>query len=140
MRRDWELVRSILFGVEELDVVSSAYHPENLPGGLQRGTSEGDKARFFKHYEHVALLVEAGLVEGVDGGRYPLSNHAGHEFRVIRPTRLTWRGHEFLDAIRNEQVWNQIQAKAVDKGGALSFEVIKELAVGLIKGAINIGT
>ncbi|MFI8383347.1 DUF2513 domain-containing protein [Pseudomonas sp. NPDC079086] len=135
MRRDWELVRTILFGVEELNDISSVYVPDDLPAGIQRATSKEDESRFFKHYEHVALLVEAGLIEGTNGGTYILDG-SRKRFDVIRPTRLTWRGHEFLDSIRSEQVWNQIQAKTVDKGGALTFEVIKELAIGLIKSAV----
>ena len=137
MRRDWELVRTILFGVEGLDDISAVYVPDDLPAALQRATPEEDKARFFKHYEHVALLVEAGLIEGTNGGTYVLDG-SRKRFEVIRPIRLTWQGHEFLDSIRSDQVWNQIQAKTVDKGGALSFEVIKELAVGFIKSAVNL--
>jgi hypothetical protein len=40
---------------------------------------------------------------------------------------LTWEGHEFLEASRNENVWNKVKAIIKDKGLGLIFEVIKGL-------------
>ena len=38
--------------------------------------------------------------------------------------RLTWQGHEFLDAARNEDRWNQAKKTISEKGGSLTFRHI----------------
>ena len=46
---------------------------------------------------------------------------------------LTWQGHEFLDTITNQTVWNRVMSKLQDKGGSASFEVVKALAIEISK-------
>jgi hypothetical protein len=41
--------------------------------------------------------------------------------------RLTREGHDFLQAIRNDTVWNRIMSKAKELGGALTLEIATEL-------------
>ena len=72
---------------------------------------------------HVELMQEAGLVEA-------------HVFRAdgvppmaARVFRLTWAGHDFLEATRNDTVWAKTKQFVREKGGAASFEVIKAVAV-----------
>jgi len=38
---------------------------------------------------------------------------------------MTWAGHDFLDAARNDTVWNKVKAQAKEKAVALPFEVLK---------------
>lgn len=40
------------------------------------------------------------------------------------PLRLTWEGHEFLDAARSEMRWQKVKA-SVDKIDGLPFALIK---------------
>ena len=40
---------------------------------------------------------------------------------------LTWHGHEFLDAARDETIWAKATAKAVDVVGGVSVEIMYEL-------------
>jgi hypothetical protein len=42
---------------------------------------------------------------------------------------ITWDGHEFLDSIRNETVWTKVKDIVKEKGGGISMEVLKTLAV-----------
>jgi hypothetical protein len=48
-----------------------------------------------------------------------------------RPSRLTWAGHEFLDARRKDALWQKVKAVALQKSGGLGFEVLKQLATKL---------
>jgi len=74
--------------------------------------------------EHIALLVEHGLIEGeVVDVNAPLF--------VIQ--RLTWEGHDFLQAIQNDKVWNKILAKAKTLGGSMTLEIAKELGTKYLK-------
>jgi hypothetical protein len=57
---------------------------------------------------HLALLIDAGLTKGTVShgpGEVPL--------RVIT-TNLTWEGHEFLDAIRSQEVSNKTKDTLVE--------------------------
>ncbi|MDP4026262.1 DUF2513 domain-containing protein [Methylobacterium sp. NEAU 140] len=50
--------------------------------------------------------------------------------------RLTWRGHEFLDTIRDDEVWAQTKQTAKGAGtGAIEFVwgIAKEVAKAEIK-------
>ncbi|MNV92171.1 hypothetical protein D3C71_1867370 [compost metagenome] len=72
---------------------------------------------------HVRLLMEIGLIEGkiqsLIGGGGP------SDFAIIR---LTWSGHEFLDSIRNDTVWNKTKEAFASKGLDMTFDSIKTVA------------
>jgi DNA-binding transcriptional ArsR family regulator len=115
MKRDMELVRQVLLQTEksvsvrgEIDLNIEGYSPEEI-------------------YYHVKILSDAGLLEAND-----LTTYDGFEWR---PKNLTWKGHEFLDAARNETVWKKTTEIVKDKGGSIPFEVLKDL---LIKGVATV--
>lgn len=115
MRRNWELVRKILITVA------------NLPAG-QHVDTDG-----FVGYEdepelvayHVKIMHEARLLDVIKTG-----TQMGDSYFA---TGLTWEGTEFLDKIESEPAWTRVKAGAAEKGLALSFEVIKAIAVNYIK-------
>ncbi len=81
-----------------------------------------------RHYEmsyHVELLEEAGLVYG-------------HMSKTISPgpsdfaaIRLTWEGHELLDAIKNDTIWKKTKESFVSKGLSMTFDLVKSVAVNI---------
>jgi hypothetical protein len=50
------------------------------------------------------------------------------------------QGHEFLDASRNETVWKKTLKTINEKGGGLTFEVIKALLTQYTKEEFNLLT
>ncbi|MEW4531191.1 DUF2513 domain-containing protein [Maioricimonas sp. JC845] len=42
-----------------------------------------------------------------------------------RPHCLTWARHEFIDAARNDTVWNKATKKIRDQTATIPFEVLK---------------
>lgn len=40
---------------------------------------------------------------------------------------LTWEGHEFLDNIRNKDVWQDVKS-SIEKVGSVSLDIVAELA------------
>ena len=66
-------------------------------------------------------MAEAGLIEALDAST--MGDFDG------KATALTWQGHEFLDAVRNDTVWRKTIALIKEKGGSVPFEVVKALAV-----------
>ena len=74
----------------------------------------------------MALCIEAGLVDGAivpNGNGYPAATSA---------IRLTWKGHEFLDAARNDTVWKTTLGHIKKAGVAVMLPVPEDL---LKKGA-----
>lgn len=119
MKRDMELIRKILFLLEERPVHKSV---SELP-------IEGYEQ--FNIMYHMLLLAQAGLVDFE-----PEKSKTG---RIIKAHifGLNWAGHEFLDAVRSEKVWRKLLKYAKDKGGALPFELLKTLGTELLKQTIQ---
>lgn len=107
MKRDMSLIREILLSIEE--------HDEVLP-------VEGFSSEIIK--SHVKLLIEARLVE---------RKSFGVNSFMTTVTKLTWTGHEFLDSIREEQVWNTIKSEFREAGMSTIIKVGKDLAEGFAK-------
>ena len=108
MKRDVDLIRAILFEVEKF--------PE--PDGFIPIEFE-DHIQIEVSY-HVKLLYQAGLIEA-----YDLSG-AGSNFEW-QAGSLTWEGHEFLDAARDDTRWNSTKNMIAEKVGSLPFEVLKQV-------------
>ena len=111
MKRDFELIRKLLFYFEEKTNTEAVEYPP----------IEKYDELYIKY--HVLLLAQAELID-----YEPELTETGRIIRVI-PFNLTWKGHEFLDAIRQEKTWSKIKEIIKDKGGNLSFDVIKAVAL-----------
>lgn len=108
MKRDMELIRKLLFAIEE--------NPRQL-------AVDGYDKEVVKY--HALLLIEAGLLDG------KVSNTLANTSVVpshIFVNRLTWDGHEFLDNIRRDEIWNTIKSEFKDASVSTIFNIGKELA------------
>ena len=90
MRRDIEFIRDILLGIEQ---------DHGDPDVEIELTISGRSAKEISY--HVRLLSEARFVHAHD-----LSVLGPDGFRWL-PLSLTFRGHEFLDTIREKEIWRQ---------------------------------
>ncbi len=97
MKRNMELIRLLLLDVE---------------GEEEVDLSEHDEEQLVFHRE---LIIEAGLAEG-----YIMRTFGGNTVEI---ERLTWNGHDFLDAARDSSRWR----KAVKATGPATLEVIKSV-------------
>jgi excisionase family DNA binding protein len=110
MKLDLELARQILEQVEEK---SNGQRPVHLVISGYRTEEISD---------HVRQLHRAGLLEATDRST---SERECYWVAVD----LTGEGYEFLDAIRNNTVWNKLKETVKEKGGSTSFEVVKGWAL-----------
>ncbi|WP_322083379.1 DUF2513 domain-containing protein [Burkholderia sp. BCC1972] len=81
---------------------------------------------------HLQLLEQAGLI---DTGGYGEGAGPGIAF-----SRLSWAGHDFLDAIRSPDVWDRTTRAATAAGGftvELLMFAAKTYLEGKIKGVIG---
>ena len=106
MKRDMGLIREILIYVE--------LQPAGQP--IQTIATNCDDSATVG--EHIQLLIGANLLEG------EVVSLTEPAFII---NRLTWEGHDFLQAIHNDTVWRKIIAKAKELGGSLTLEIAKEL-------------
>jgi hypothetical protein len=114
MKRDLDLVRQVLLQIEAL--------PAGPPA--QYRTSEIDDPVLLAHFE---LVIAAGLVNG------KIARSQGARGDVISISGLTWEGHEWLEMVRSQAVWNEIKSALQDNGGALTFELTKAVASKLLR-------
>lgn len=108
MRRDMDLLRAILLAVEE------------NPDPYELVTPKIEEHDELEVCHHIALLADAGLVTARDRsaiGVYYWS--AGH---------LTWAGHEFLDLVRNDALWDEIKRRVHEASDGLAFSELLEEA------------
>ena len=113
MKRNMDLVRSILLAIER-------DHTE--PFEEVSLVFDGHSAEEVSY--HVQLMVEAGLIHGED-----YSTLGNYEWAA---QSLTWTGHEFLDNVRDPDVWAKTKDGA-KKAGSFGLDVLGALARGFIK-------
>lgn len=109
MKRDFELIRKILLEVEAAPVGTSPIEVDAVDG-YDEATVWG----------HVDLLIDAGLLEGK-----VIRSNEGLIGVAIK--KITWDGCDFLDAARDNGLWQKAFSTVKEKGGAMTFDVLKEL-------------
>ncbi len=77
-------------------------------------------------------MAEAGLIKAT----FLESDQAGVEAVIVH--RLTWDGHEFLDAARNDTIWQEAKELFLKKALGLSVESFKMVLLGLIKDQLGL--
>ncbi|KPM67345.1 hypothetical protein HB4184_00135 [Pseudomonas putida] len=116
MQRDMDLLRLLLLYLEGASTkANSILVFRNGEPAIQGYTD--DEVRY-----HLNLAVQAGLID--QGGKGPLN---GFQFR-----RLTWSGHDFVDAVRDDEIWGKTRQGAKAAGG-FSVDLLKDLAKGFIR-------
>jgi len=103
MKRDMELIRLLLLeqesGEPQPEIKS---YPEQMV------------------VHNIALMLDAGLIDG--------STMAGSDGVPCAAVilRLTWAGHDFLDATRDPKIWKLAKEKLLKPGISWSFSLLIE--------------
>jgi hypothetical protein len=123
MKRDLDLLRDIMIYLEE-----------NLaPGENIQSTDislyDGSDEEYKKLSEHIKLLIEDGLIETSK----PMMMKG---FAIFMILRITSKGHDFLDALRNDTVWNNTKEKMKEIGG-FTLGIALDIAKGYLAKLIN---
>ena len=122
MKRDLDLIRGILLFVED-------------KAGINKGVGLNELLALNANRDLVAyqleLLSDAGFIDAE-----PMKGLGGYLDFYIR--RLTYNGHEYLDSIRDETIWEKTKEKLAMVGGASTLVVVKELAVSISKNLLGI--
>ena len=119
MKRDMELIRKIVLGLEESDAWQ-----KNL-------LSEGYTTEQISYHSY--LLIDGEIAEG-DSVRTNTS-----PYPYVQLNNLTWKGHEFADASRNDSIWNQAMKKVKDKGSDVPFVIFTQILASILKASFGLG-
>ncbi len=117
MKRDMDLIRKILLAIEAEEGGYASY-PLEIEG--YSDTQVG---------YHAYLMIDAGLVDGTIRDFCEDDEDEGEEGGPSAPwgriSHLTFAGHDFLDAARDETRWRKARVVA----GEVTLGVLKELLV-----------
>jgi hypothetical protein len=107
MKRDFDLIRRILTDIERMPAgsfQSNLKYPEYSQATVD---------------EHTILLHDAGLIKAniskLMGG--------GNSIHIVG---LTWSGHDFLDAMKDDNLWNKAKENVLKPGVSITFDVLLE--------------
>jgi hypothetical protein len=122
MKRDIDLIRKLLLYLEE--------KPDDEM--IQDLEIEGYSKKEVQY--HFILMDEAGFIRCEKS----ISNTSDDRIIRVYPFSLTWKGHEFLEASRNDTFWNKAKELVKSKSGALSIDVIKALLISMAKESVGL--
>jgi len=103
MKRDMEMVRQLLLDAEAHD---------NKPPFL---TTDDPSAVY-----HISIMKDEGLIKAV---------LRSDEYGVPRDAAimsLTWTGHDFLDACRDDTIWRKAKDEFLKPGVSWTFSILLE--------------
>jgi hypothetical protein len=110
MKRDNDLIRELLLRIEDdpqFDGTREWMQYEASDLGITDHSNE-------EVAYHLNLLVEEGFVTGRTTTDMPIIS------------KLTWQGHEFLDTVRDGEIW-KLTKESAKKAGATSVQVLFEI-------------
>ena len=108
MKRDNDLIRDLLLRFEsEADYVLLMPHDLDGPERLERG--------------HILIMIDQGLLAPIQRETF----------------RITASGHDFLEAIRSDSIWQKTKTAVAETGGSATLDIVKQLAVGFIKQKVS---
>lgn len=114
MERNMDLCRLILFKIET-EYRSTALYNLNIDG------FDLDTVAY-----HCKILADAGLLDSYE----PI--YGDDRIYAFSVGSLTWAGHDFLDKIRENTMWDRIKDKIKENTLPMTLEVIKNVATNLI--------
>jgi hypothetical protein len=118
MKRDMDLIRKILFAVEEFPV-----QQENFDINISGHTK--DEINY-----HLELLLDANLIKA----KYNQNMLGDYIWLFIR---LTWNGHEFIDASRDDDRWEKAKG-AMNKVGGVVLPILMQLLTSYMKAELKL--
>ena len=121
MKRSLDLIREILISVEE-------YQPERI-SSLQTLSPEDFSGTEAENYHHIKMLLDAGLIDlagqPLMSGEFPING-------------MTMTGHDFLDAIRDQTVWDRTKDR-IGQAGGWTLDLVLAVAKEELKRRLGLG-
>lgn len=120
MKRNMDLVRQILLALEA--------HED--PAGMANVEIDGQQQAEVNC--HLTIMVEAGLIYGQE------YSHEAVDDTIWMYVRMTWRGHDVLDAARDDARWAKVKAQLEATGGAWTLAILEQLLAGGLRADLGL--
>ena len=114
MKRDMDLIRKSLMKLE-------GYVSDDDIRQIDLEGYSHEQIAYHVYLLHDAALIRAQVLFG--GG-----SAAPKDYAIFG---LTWEGHDFLDACRDDTRWNRAKEIVSEMGSSVTFDVLKSLLVQL---------
>lgn len=119
MKRDMDLCRAILLKIESCDKPHGILEKINI-----------DKYSQDEISYNIKLLNDAGLIEAKS-----VSSNTSY---CWWPGTLTWYGHEFLSASRDESIWMKAKESVLKPSASITFDLLLEWLKAQAKQALGL--
>ncbi len=126
MKLEVDLVRQLLLHIEE-----HATRPISDLDNIEIGGWTEDQVDY-----HVVQLADAEFIEAAID-RVPDNEDPSVMHVIYSVRRLTYKGHEFLETVRDDSVWRVVKEKA-KAVGALTLPVIAQIGGAYVKSQIGL--
>lgn len=121
MKMDIDCIRSVLLELEELPL--DVYTPEDLTKSINEHGIENVEYSIIKLEE--AGYIRAGLTRTMSG-----------DVEIFSISDITFEGHQFLEKIRDNRVWQKTKTVA-SSVGSRAFDVIVQIATAVFTELAN---
>lgn len=124
MKLDHDFVRTLLLTVEKCP------NPGGLGNDELKAVMLSNKKSFNELAYTIQILIEGDIVSSkiTWGNNKPV---------YIYPVNLTFKGHEYLDNIRDNKIWRQTKS-ATSKLASVSIDIMSKVASELIAKSLGI--
>lgn len=119
LARDWDLIREILIWAES--------------GGAKEKRPTADELALCYN---VSIMVEAGLIDG-QGDIHRDLRTGQWEPMMAWVRKLTWKGQDFLEAVRKDTFWNHAKDQVKQHALPAVLDVLKAFAVAKVHQLTN---
>ena len=120
MRRDPELLRQLVFQLEAIEARPGAILHIPVKEMVVEGFS------YEQVYYHINQILLSGWIETAASGG-GISASGRFCFKCLSPA-----GHDFVDSVRDEKIWQLTKAGA-DQAGGWTLDVLAALGKGFLK-------
>jgi hypothetical protein len=114
MKQDMDLIRKILLKIEE-DYVDVALYNLQIEGYDLKTVAY-----------HCKILHEGKFISDYKG------RFGDNQLLSFGVGSLTWEGHEFLDKIRNDSIWDTTKTTIINNGLPMILDVVKNVSTSII--------
>lgn len=119
--RDMDLVREILLWAEK--------------GGSATDAPKVDQVKLAYHCH---IMSDGQLIDGTGELYRRYGPTAGWNAGIIQVKGLTWKGHEFLEAMRNETTWTKVKEIFGKHGAPFLTELLMSAAKTIVAKQIGL--
>ncbi len=120
MKRCMNLVRALLLFTENQKL-------DDIQNQIRISGYTDDEINY-----HIYIMKDGGLIEG------HVIKASGNLMLNGTISNLTWQGHEFLDASRDEKIWKKSIQAIKSKSLELPFLILKELLFSQLRNELGI--